>query len=96
MLKDFARLAMCVNDEDLFVHREKFAWSSQAKFEIELVPCRNSTENGDSCKDPDETQKWKIIAGDSDRLSAVGFEKKYIANLEVQAANRRYKDEFCH
>lgn len=58
---DFAKLAMCVDDEDLFIQGDPSSWSAQAVLELDFEACVNSTENNFFCKSEEEIESWSDI-----------------------------------
>ena len=56
---EFAKHAMCLDDEDLFIHGDPFSWSHQSSLEITFLQCFNNTEsNNNFCESQETIDKY--------------------------------------
>ena len=50
LIGDFAKFAQCIDDEDLFIQGDPFAWNDHASIGIIFTPCQNDTDKNYTCR----------------------------------------------
>ena len=63
-LGEFAKYAMCLDDEELFVQGDPFSWTQQANIEITFQECKNDTDSNLLCESQDNIDsygEWSTI-----------------------------------